>query len=65
MSKSITKPDNRVWYIAKNGTVVYGVVDTNQVMTTGLKNLEIFDNKVDWISSLAELGIDPSGDHDV
>lgn len=48
------------YYINKNGRYTAGVAEVGQVMDTGLKNLEIFDDPSEWESRANELGIDTS-----
>ena len=56
----LNKPEIKTYYINKNGDIHYGVVDTDQCMSTGLPSVEIFTIKQEWLDRLEELGIDTS-----
>jgi len=58
MKHLIDKPAQTTYFIVSNGKIIYGQVNPNQVMDSGLPNLETFLVKEDWISRLAELGIE-------
>ena len=56
-TNSIIKPTSIKYYINKNGHYTAGIVETGKVMQSGLRNLEIFNNKEDWIARANELNI--------
>ena len=53
----IDKPTQTTYYIISNGAIHYGLVEPDQVMDSGLPDLETFIIKQDWIDRLLELGI--------
>lgn len=57
MAEGLNKPIVKTYFITKNGSVHYGVVDTNQVMDSGLPNQEEFTDKDAWLTRLGVLGI--------
>ena len=59
-TSKISKPTSIKYFINKNGRYTAGIVGVGQVMDTGLKNLEIFDDPSEWESKANELGIDTS-----
>lgn len=58
--RAIVKPSSIKYYINKNGNYSAGIVEIGQVMDTGLKNLEIFDDKEEWINKTNSLKIKTS-----
>lgn len=54
-TSSIIKPTSIKYYINKNGCYTAGIVEVGKVMQSGLRNLEIFDSKVDWLNRLDQL----------
>ena len=57
MTNEIKKPAQITYYILQNGTIVYGWVEPNQQMNSGLSNIETFLDKQQWIDRLLALGI--------
>ena len=52
----IIKPTSIKYYINKNGHYTAGIVDIGGVMQSGLKNLELYNDKQAWLDRVAETG---------
>jgi hypothetical protein len=59
MADGIHKPSVKTYFITKNGSIHYGIVNPNQVMDSGLPNQETFTDKELWLDRLFELGVTP------
>lgn len=60
--KSIIRPAQKKWFIARNQNhVSTGMVEVGQTMTTGLDHLEIFDSEESFVARCEELNIDLGG----
>jgi len=57
MTKIINKPSQTTYYVLINGSIHFGIVESNQVMESGLNKMETFFVKEKWIDRLLELGI--------
>lgn len=55
-SNQIIKPTSIKYYINKNGKYTAGIVDIGGVMQSGLKNLELYNDKQAWLDRVAETG---------
>lgn len=58
MSHSINYPIVKTYFIARSGDIFsHGSVDIDTCMTTGLDEIETFDNEQDYVRKLKELNI--------
>lgn len=55
-TNSIIKPTSIKYYINKNGHYTAGIVEPGRVMQSGLKNLELYNDKQQWIDRATEVG---------
>jgi hypothetical protein len=60
MTKQIKYPMDEVWHISytDRSTYSYGKIESEQVMSTGHRITEQFDNEKDYLARIDELGIE-------
>lgn len=62
----IIYPTSKTWYIAYTGnSYSYGLIESNQWLTTGLNSIESFSNETSYLARLNELGLTPNDPQNV